>query len=439
MITHLPLGLVGLLNAVYWGQEDCDEETQAFENTWNSVKSWHTFYGSYSVNEKEQRDLENFCLLWDEVHSLLAGPLEFEKLATPVFETIRIMEQLNEDRRFPHYSPVPAINEMLLAGAAFCLDRGSEQGVRDRLPLVEECAANLHGLYYEQEDRLPEEIRQSLSEGFELIRQGLAALHAGLPAKEAAQAGLADIKDGGSLVEFLLEWDQNEKLRLQKLYSRFNIPLIGSDLEIGLESVKSVERRKWRRGAKSTESELFPKLQAFWETVRDHLFLLPDERLELLENVDQSLLALRDAVAALKEKEDEDSELIEALTEALEWTSESFTALEESTLKPDSLGHGPERHIFDSARGILAGTVPDAALVELLKTSSLPADVLAEFQAFIQEGTEESLFTAVWSLHDSMEEREALEPLTQSWTCHLCGHFNEQGELSCQECRVVRK
>ena len=59
MLVHLPPGLVELLNALYWGQEDVESELQAFAETWRDIEGWHKFHGSYCVNEKEEGDLEN--------------------------------------------------------------------------------------------------------------------------------------------------------------------------------------------------------------------------------------------------------------------------------------------------------------------------------------------------------------------------------------------
>lgn len=439
MLVHLPPGLVDLLNALYWGQEDCDDEYQLFCRTWQEVRGWHQFHGSYSVNENEQRNLENFKLLWEQVEKTLEdGPLEFEKLAGPVYESVSIMNQVNEDRRFPHYSPIPAVNETLLAGAAFCLDQGSEQAVRDRLSLLNECLENLRGLYHEQSERFPEEVKATLSEGLELLQSGIEAVHHGLPDKAATRDGLADIKDGGSLAEFLLEWDRNNKQKLRHTYNRFNVPLIGAELEIGIETMKTVERRKWRRGARSTEEELFPQLDEFWAMIKPHLFLPPEEREEMIAEVEESYQATRDAVDALKGKEFEDDELLEAVTENLQWMSDAFTAIEQEALKPDVFGPGPEREIFEAVKGVLSGTVPDAALVELLRRSELPVVELEPFQPYLNEGDRESLHPAVWALLDATLERvESVE--SGPWTCTLCGHSNEAELLSCGQCRVIRK
>ena len=441
MITHLPPGLVGLLNALYWGNEEFEEELEAFLDTWKSVKDWHTFHGAYSVNDTEQRNLDNFVLLWESVQGQLdREDIDFESLARPVYETVAIMEQLNEDRKFPHYSPIPAVNEILLAGAAFCMDRGTAQGVRDRLPLLSECIDNLRGLFFEQQYRLPEQVQAALQEGFDLMEAGVKAVHNGLPEKVPTQDGLAQIKEGASLTEFLLEWDRKERQRLKKEYSRFNIPVVGAELEIAYESARAVERRKWRRGAKSTEEELFPKLDEFWASVKPHLFVVPEERAEVFESVDQSLEALKVAVAALKEKEGEDEELLENLSEALEWVSDSFSTLEELTLKPDTFPEGsPERHVFEAARGILAGTVPDAALVELLSRYPLSQEALEAFSLFVNEGDTEAMIAAVWFMYDAVETRQAVQGEPGPWTCSLCGFLNEGESLRCGECRVVRK
>jgi hypothetical protein len=439
MLVHLPPGLVELLNAVYWSQEDCEPEYELFRDTWQDVQGWHQFHGSYSVNKKERRDLENFTLLWEQVSGLLdEGTLEFEKLAGPVYETVAIMNQVNEDRRFPHYSPIPAVNETLLAGAAFCMGQGSEQAIRDRLPLLNDCLTNLRGLYYEQVVGYPEEVKFTLSQGFDLIERGIATLHNQLPNPEATQDGLADIKEGGSLAEFLLEWDQKEKAKLRELYGKYNVPLIGSELEIGIETMKVVERRKWRRGAKSTEDDLFPRLDEFWETIKPHLLLPPEERLDMIADVEEAYQATRDAVEALKGNEYEDGELLDAVTESMEWMSEAFTTIEDEALKPEVFGQGPERQVFEAVKGVLSGTVPDAALVELLRQSEMSAPDLEPFHPYLNDGDRESLYIAVWSLLDTLEDRtEIVEG--SPWTCTLCGHQNQAEDLSCGQCRVIRK
>ena len=439
--THLPPGLVGLLNALYWGSEEFEGELDAFLDTWKSVKGWHAFHGAYSVNDAEQRNLDNFVLLWESVQAQLdQDEIGFENFAGSVYETVSIMEQLNEDRKFPHYSPIPAVNEILLAGAAFCMERGSAQGVRDRLPLLSECVDNMRGLFFEQQYRLPEGVQAALLEGFELMESGLRAVHEGLPEKAPTQDGLADIKEGASLTEFLLEWDRKERQRLNEQYSRFNIPVIGTELEIAYESARSVERRKWRRGAKSTEEDLFPRLDDFWSAIKPHLFVMPDERVEVFDNIDQSIEELKMAVAAMKENEGGDEEVMESLLEALEWVSESFSTLEELTLKPETFAdNSPERNIFEAARGILAGTVPDAVLVELLKANPLSQEATEAFSVFVNEGDAEAMVAAVWFLFDAVEARQEGQGQSGPWSCSLCGFRNEADSLSCRECRVVRK
>ena len=438
MLVHLPPGLVDLLNALYWGQEEVETELQQFSETWQDLYGWHQFHGSYAVNEKEQGELENFTLLWKQVREILErGPLEFEKLAGPVHETISIMNQINEDRRFPHFSSIPAVNETLLAGAAYCMDFGSEKAVRDRLPLLAECLDNLRGLYYEQIDGFPEEVRTALVEGFELMERGIRAVHQGFPDKEAVQDGLADLKEGAGLAEFLLEWDRKAKITLRERYNRYNIPLIGTDLEIGLESMKAVERRKWRRGTKSTEKDLFPLLDEFWHMVNSNLFLPPEERPELMMEVEEAYLATREAVSALKGKEFEDRELIEAVEESLDWLSDTFTHIEEVALKPEHFGSGSERHIFEAVQGVLSGTIPDAALLELLRNSELAEVELAPFQPYLNEGDRESLYPAVWVFLDHYAAR-ADQVGNQPWSCPSCGQQNEAAELSCGQCRALK-
>lgn len=407
-ITHLPPGLVGLLNAIFWGQQEYEDELSTFLDTWDNVKNWHAFHGSYSVDEKEQGELDNFLVLWDQVNSVMESeePIEFEKLATPLYDTVRIMERINGEREIASFSPIPAVNETLLSTAAFCMDRGTEEGLRDRLPMLAECLDNLRGLCFEQQENLPEEIEEALMKGFDAVETGIRQLHEKLPDKDAAQEAFANIKDGASLVEFLLEWDRKEKERLKELYSRFNIPIIGTELEIGFESTKMVGRQKWRRGAKETEEEFLPQLEEFWNSVKHHLFLVPEEREELVANVEESILSLKDAIAALKEEEGSDEEVLGSLEEALEWCSESFTNLQDSTLRPEVFGQNPEKHIFEASRGVLAGTVPDAALVELLNQTPAPDESLPGFQAFINEGDTEQLYAAVWAMYDAVEARE---------------------------------
>ena len=107
-------------------------------------------------------------------------------------------------------------------------------------------------------------------------------------------------------------------------------------------------------------------------------------------------------------------------------------------LRPDAFGSGTEREIFEAVQGVLSGTVPDAALLELLRNSQLPEHELESFGPYLKDGDRESLYTAVWIFLDHYSARaEKVEG--ELWTCSACGQANAAESVSCGHCRVVRK
>ena len=128
---------------------------------------------------------------------------------------------------------------------------------------------------------------------------------------------------------------------------------------------------------------------------------------------------------------------LEAVEESLDWLSDTFPHIEEVALKPEHFGSGSERHIFEAVQGVLSGTVPDAALLELLRNSELAEVELAPFRSYLNEGDRESLYPAVWVFLDHYTAR-ADRVGSQPWTCPSCGQQNEAADLSCGQCRALK-
>lgn len=444
MVIHLPPGMVGLLNALYWNSPDLEDELHSFQQLHEATGGWYQFNSAYALNAEERTELENFAVLWEEIGELLDNGPTLEALVPPLYQSVHIMNEVNKRREAPHYSILPAVNEILLAGAAFCSGEGEARGVEDRLSLLFEYMTNVRGLFYEQREKLPDQIAEELDKGFALVQSGIDQLQQwaegadeGSAGKEAVAAALSEVKDGASLVEFLIEWDRKEKERLHQVYGRFNIPMVGMELEMGLESARIAERRQWRRAVLYTQEQVLPKFDEFWDMVGPTLLLPPEDRLELLDQVHDVMEEVRGAVAAMLDDELAGEEALDGLEHALEEATNVFREVEARALRGEHLRGKPQADFFEAIRGLLGGTVPDAALAELLAQGA-PDVVAAPLAQYLESGNEEFLFEAAAALVESVEQQPEVQAEAPSdWACTYCGQKNPVGQSQCSHCQAA--
>jgi hypothetical protein len=435
MVTHLPPGMAGLLNALYWGDPTIEEELEIFSELWDYVGNWHDFTSAYAINEDEKSELENIGALYIKVNDLLDGDFSLEVLVPPVYEAFQLMESVNQRRKGAHFSPLPAINELLMAGAAFCTGEGESRGVEERLALAEEFLGNYRVLAqdYRRKMRLDDTIRAELKKGFTMVEEGLKGAALGLPDPEAVADALAGVKGGASIIEVLAEWDRERSLALRDTHTRFKIPQVGDEFEMALNGLQQAERSKWNRHIKYFRDIVMVQLEDFVAMVQPSLLLPNDVRHELWERLAEAIEFVHQAVDDLESEEFEDADAVQQFEDAAVETSNVFADIDAHALKDEHLVGRPEGMMYSAIRGILTGSVPDAVIPELCASVGLAPEVTEPLDHYMGSRDPSFLFDAAEALVQSVPSEH--ETTRAPWTCEYCGQGNAGDQPTCSKCQ----
>lgn len=436
-IVHLPPAMVGLLNALRDGDADLESRLAEFHSERQAAGRWLDFHGSFSLDAEDEKDLENIAYLFEQVDEAL-DDLSLERLLPPLYQAMAIMERVNKRREQPHFSPQPAMNDFILAAAAYLQGRGQKRGVLERLPMLEESFQNLRQLYRLRKDELRSEVRPELETGLRHLKKGLEEARAALEAEDrnGLHDSLARLSGGAKIMDHLLEWDRQDRQRYQARYRRYNIPLVGPDLELALETGRQVAREDWRRGVRNLVETVLPRLFGFWNQVR-WLLVLPVDQRGLLEEIDLGLERLEQAVGQLMASDITAEEALGEYVAACETLHEHFSNLENAALKGDRCVGTLAGAYWQAGIGLLAGSVPLVALEELLQRTPPPTEwgeVGALLSQFLIRPDLELIKEALCLLGELAPEPELNSIAPTTWSCGFCGFVNPLGQHPCRRC-----
>ncbi|GMU52219.1 MAG: hypothetical protein AMXMBFR33_13650 [Candidatus Xenobia bacterium] len=437
-IVHLPPAMVGLLNALREGEADVDTRLEEFRSERQAAGRWLEFHGAFSLDAEDEKDLENIAYLFEQVDEAL-DDLALERLLPPLYQAVALMERVNKRREQPHFSPQPAVNDFIMAAAAYLQGRGQKRGVLERLPMLDESYQSLRQLYRLRKDELKSEVRPELETGLRHLKRGLEEARSALEAddRDGLHDSLARLSGGAGILDHLLEWERQDRQRYQARYRRYNIPLVGSDLELALETGRQVPREDWRRGVRNLVDTVLPRLFGFWNQVR-WLLVLPMEDRGLLEEIDLGLERLEDAVGQLMVSEITAEEALGEYAAACESLHHLFSSLESRALRGDRYAGTPAGAYWQVGTGLLAGSVPLVALEELLLRSPPLAEwgeVGELMSQFLRRPDLELVREALCLLHELVPEPEPDGgSVPDSWSCGFCGFVNPLGQHPCRRC-----
>ncbi len=436
-IVHLPPAMVGLLNALRGREADLETRLEEFRSERQAAGRWLEFHGAFSLDAEDEKDLENIAYLFEQVDEAL-DDLDLERLLPPLYQTVALMERVNKRRERPHFSPQPAVNDFIMAAAAYLQGRGQKRGVLERLPVLEESYQNLRQLYRLRKEELKSEVRPELETGLRHLKRGLDEARAALEAddRDGLHDSLTPLSGGARIMDHLLEWELQDRQRYQARYRRYNIPLVGSDLELALETGRQVAREDWRRGIRHLVDSVLPRLFGFWNQVR-WLLVLPMEQRGLLEEIDVGLERLENAVGQLTQSDITAEEALGEYAAACEGLHHLFSSLESRALRGDRYAGTPAGAYWQIGTGLLAGSVPLVALEELL-SSSPPSPEWGEvgelMAQFLERPDLELVREALCLLSELVPEPEPDGSAPDSWSCGFCGFVNPLGQHPCRRC-----
>lgn len=263
----------------------------------------------------------------------------------------------------------------------------------------------------------------------------MAGLKAGLGADEtkAIEESLSQVHAGASLVQYLLDWDRKEMDLLAQRFQRFNIPVIGPQLESELEASRTAPRGRWSGPAKVTLEISLPRLEAFWERILPGLLVPPEARDQLVAGVDEGIAQLYAAYEQIFDEEVSDQEATEGLEQAMLAASAAFTSIEQAAISADGFRETLSGAYIEAAQGILIGSVPDATLQSMLRGDPPLGGppVAAAFQAYLRSGSPQELCRAVLLMVESVPRQEA--PASEL-LCTFCGQASPVEASLCIGC-----
>lgn len=425
--------MVPFLNALRLGKAELEDETQAFQAEREAAARWLEFHRAYSLDAQDEEDLENIDFLFREVDSA-TDDLSLERLVPPLYQAIALMDRVNKRRDQPHFSDQPGVNDFILASAAWLSGRGQKRGVVERLPVVQEFYKNLRQLLRLRKSDLKPEVRPEFELGLKHFKQALEEAEKAIERDHTPDLheAIARLSEASKVMQLLLDWDRRDQERHLERYGRFNIPMVGADLELALETGRSMPREAWDRGVRNLSDQTLPKLYTFWNLVRP-LLVLPPEQRGLIEEVDTGLERLEGSVEALLSREQTAEAVLAEFEAACLDLHELFCDVERHGRRGDRLDGTPAGAYWQTGMGVLGGTVPVVAIEELLGAIPPPARVGPLFEEYLATLDPETLREALCLLATEVPEASS-EGTAATWGCGYCGFVNPLGQHPCRRC-----
>ena len=440
----LPPNLVPYLDALAMPQQKPAAEVDRFRQSLASLRGWLDFQNSFSVNDEELSELENLGVLLDEIEqnlSLKNRQAQLDAIVPAVYKVVGIMETVNRRRDVARFSPQPAVNDLILAGAAYTQGRAEDRAIVDRLDRLQEFFSNLRQEFRGAKARLRPEVVQSLEVGIEGLKKGMERAREAVDHQDrlALHDSLAEISEGAEIAQSLVEWQRQDQERLKVNYPRFHIPVVGAMLGSYLEAAKELPKETWDRGLGRLYKEELPKLFLFWKISEKKMYLLPEERAANIERVEASLELLRGALETMADPEASAEEGITSFEDALQDLSDTFEGIRQALPDTTYLNGSPPGDYLNLFMGAIDGHVPVVAFGEMLHSSTPPPEWQPVVDLAVQYCTDldpDHLYRAIHGLL-ALYPRPQEEELPQSWTCPSCQTVNELGRKSCAACSFV--
>jgi len=219
---------------------------------------------------------------------------------------------------------------------------------------------------------------------------------------------------------------------LAETYERFNIPLIGPQLESELEAARVAPRERWAGPVELTLTVSLPQLEAFWARVQPALLLPPELRPRLLAAVDEGVAGLYAAYQALQQPDCSDAEGLELLEQAMTAASAAFSELQQACLPVEGLTGTLAGAYVETVRGILGGTVPDQTLASMVANDPPPGEpeVRRYLLEYLAGGSPDLLCLALERMLEGLTREQAPAELS----CPVCGASNPAEASRCEGC-----
>lgn len=439
-LRHLPPTVVPYLNALSHKGSNHREELDGFLAAVQQMTDWWEFQRGYTLDEEEEAKFENLRVLHEELREAVYLPSkqeQLDRLVPDLYQAIGFMDSINHRREAPHFSAQLAVNDFLMCGAAWLKGRADDEAVLQRLERLQAYAAVLRHAFIGVKSRLLPEVVESLEVGLHHFRQGIESIQ--LENREQFQDGLASIKEGSDILQFLIDWQRQDVQRQAQNSSRFTIPVAGPSFQEALEQARPLPREQWRRGIKFLETVAMPQLESTWAQMRTSIFWEPNQRLEIWEEINLSIEDVRAAVIDLANEELTPDQALDNLEAALETLAAAFRQARQNSLSHQHLQGTQAGYYIEAILGGLNETLPFLAFPELFHSSPPAEDWKSLVQHILDFGSDlepDHLYRAGYLLLQRFPPPPPAEEVPEGWPCPNCGHFNSSG-TRCSQCHIA--
>lgn len=385
-VILLPQGVVWLLNCLYHN-EDITEALEAYAMDRAGAQEWLDRECAFQSDQEEAAELETLQYLWKQVDAQLEREeLNRTELSELFFEAGAVMEKLDKRRSRGTYSPQPAINRLLMVGAAYLREGASNECLMEYTELAADYHSFISGMYRAWRLDLPEEMRPPTEEGFSHIKEGIADLKSALQSDstEEVEQALALVKAGSELVQFLLDRVEAQDRLTEEENTSLKIPIIGAELESQVKAAREVEREAWQGAVDNTLEDLLPILRTHWHRISPALLIAQPQKDQLVEQLEDALDQVHYVYENAMESEYSTEDVAEGLADAVQDLSDSFAAIDQASLNVDGVEGTLDGLYVKLCRGLMCMEAPDLALENLLREHP-PAAGLDCFQAYLQD------------------------------------------------------
>lgn len=439
-LRHLPPTVVPYLNALSHKSSNHREELDGFLAALQQMTDWWEFQRGYTIDDEEEAHFENLKLLHEEMREAVYLPTkqeQLDQLVPDLYQAISLMDTINNRREAPHFSSQLAVNDFLLCGAAWLKERADDEAVLQRLERLKAYSGVLRHAFIGAKSRLLPEVAESLETGLNHFRQGIESIN--LDDTTQFQDGLASIKEGADIMQFLIDWQREDVQRQSQHSSRFTIPVAGPHFQEALEQARPLPREQWRRGIKYLETVAMPQLESTWARMRSNIFWEPNQRLEIWDEINLSIEDVRGAVEDLNNQELTPDQALDNLEETLETLSAAFRQARQNSLSHMHLQGSQAGYYIEAIVGALNGTLPFLAFPELFTASPPPEEWKAVVNHMLNYGSElevDHLYRAGYLLLQRFPPPPPEQEVPDGWKCPNCGHENTGG-TRCSACHIA--
>lgn len=433
-LQHLPPGVVAYLDAL--GRRGADPKAlhSEFLSHLDMVAEWLTNLSDYTIDDLEAGHFANVQALLEaarstaeEVHWGEQLPL----LRRDLYPMFSMMDRVNRRREVATYSSQPAVNDLVLCGAAYLHKRAAWDALERRLDKLDNYLNNLEVGLQSIAHRLKPEVSQGVATAIDAMRDAVDALSTGQP-DDRVKSALGTLSESAQIAQMLIDWKRGDDERFRAAHTRFLVPSAGPALESFLEYVDGTDRSRWSAAVQPLIDESLPLMRSEWFAIRRRLFSDPDQREAIWTEVEAGMEELVAAVEDLINPGVGEEEALNGFEAAAEHLSDQFKHLSSVTLPYSHLYGSEAGDLLEGIFGALGGSVPVIRLKEL-PASAAVSRYIEEYAA---DGDWDHLFRAGFTLlteypppPPALEEAE--RPV---WNCPFCKAANEVGGLSCLGC-----